>query len=162
MDNLHTRRRPGDSEKVVLQGVKIDKLNNEQNNMASPQSQNQTRQTLPKSVSKSTFGRIASTFKASRNASKGIGHRHAPHSGALRGLNSVRFIDKKQVGKEGDGWHNVENRFHQMAVNGKLSREKFGVCVGKYYIYNLLLFVGANFGSFYCWLWSVFLFLSCS
>ncbi|WOG95828.1 hypothetical protein DCAR_0415157 [Daucus carota subsp. sativus] len=130
MDNLHTRRRPGDSEKVVLQGVKIDKLNNEQNNMASPQSQNQTRQTLPKSVSKSTFGRIASTFKASRNASKGIGHRHAPHSGALRGLNSVRFIDKKQVGKEGDGWHNVENRFHQMAVNGKLSREKFGVCVG--------------------------------
>ncbi|KAK1373646.1 putative respiratory burst oxidase-like [Heracleum sosnowskyi] len=126
MDKFHTRRRSsGEPENFNLQGVKIDKMDNDSTNMGAPQ-----RPGLPKAPSKSTFGRLGSNFRsASRNVTKGVGQRR-PQSGALKGLNSVRFIDKKQIGKEGKGWLHVESRFHQLAVDGKLSREKFGICVG--------------------------------
>ncbi|KAL1817153.1 hypothetical protein ACET3Z_019727 [Daucus carota] len=86
--------------------------------------------TLPPSTSKSTFSRLGSKFKASTKGLKGYGPRRAPgaKSGAFRGLKSVKFIDKKKINK--DGWKDAEHRFHQMAVNGKLKRDKFGICVG--------------------------------
>ncbi|KAK1398508.1 putative respiratory burst oxidase protein H [Heracleum sosnowskyi] len=86
--------------------------------------------TLPRSTSKSTFSRLGSKFKASTKGLKGFGPRVAPRakSGALRGLKSVRFIDKKKIGK--DGWKDAERRFHQLAVDGMLGRDKFGICVG--------------------------------
>lgn len=51
-------------------------------------------------------------------------------SGASRGLNSLRFLDRTTTGKEGDAWKPVQKRFKQNAVDGKLSRDKFGVCIG--------------------------------
>ncbi|KAM7496661.1 hypothetical protein LguiA_021075 [Lonicera macranthoides] len=51
-------------------------------------------------------------------------------SGAARGLHSIRFLDAKTAGKEGDAWKGVEKRFGQFAIDGRLPREKFGVCVG--------------------------------
>lgn len=91
--------------------------------------------TLPPSTSKSTFSRLGSKFKASTKGLKGYGPRRAPgaKSGAFRGLKSVKFIDKKKINK--DGWKDAEHRFHQMAVNGKLKRDKFGICVGITNIY---------------------------
>lgn len=152
MDKTHARESSGESEKVFFQGVKIDKMENDTTNTGTPPLQNQMRPALPKTTSKSTFGRLGSNFRsASRNVAKGLNQRRGPQSGALRGLNSVRFIDKKHIGKEGDGWNAVETRFHQMAVDGKLSRDKFGICVGKYYSYHLFYF-SVLFGCFYCWL----------
>ncbi|XP_002281695.1 putative respiratory burst oxidase homolog protein H [Vitis vinifera] len=51
-------------------------------------------------------------------------------SGAARGLNSLRFLDRTTTGKEGDAWKPVQKRFKQHAVEGKLYKEKFGVCIG--------------------------------
>ncbi|KAJ8768781.1 hypothetical protein K2173_023685 [Erythroxylum novogranatense] len=51
-------------------------------------------------------------------------------SAATRGLNNLRFLDRTVTGKEQDAWRSIERRFDQFAVDGKLPREKFGVCVG--------------------------------
>lgn len=50
-------------------------------------------------------------------------------SGAETGLKSLRFLDKTRAGKE-DGWKDVEKRFDQFAVSGRLPKEKFGSCIG--------------------------------
>ncbi|XP_044466376.1 putative respiratory burst oxidase homolog protein H [Mangifera indica] len=51
-------------------------------------------------------------------------------SAAARGLQSLRFLDRTVTGKENDAWRSIEKRFNQFAVNGKLPKEKFGICVG--------------------------------
>nr|XP_043619174.1 putative respiratory burst oxidase homolog protein H [Erigeron canadensis] len=51
-------------------------------------------------------------------------------SSAAKGLNSLRFLDRTVTGKEGDAWRAIERRFQQFAVDGKLPRDKFGICVG--------------------------------
>ncbi|KAJ0084102.1 hypothetical protein Patl1_30817 [Pistacia atlantica] len=51
-------------------------------------------------------------------------------STAARGLQSLRFLDRTVTGKENDAWRSIERRFNQFAVNGRISREKFGICVG--------------------------------
>ncbi|CAA7025677.1 unnamed protein product [Microthlaspi erraticum] len=51
-------------------------------------------------------------------------------SSAARGLQSLRFLDRTVTGRERDSWRSIENRFNQFAVNGKLPKEKFGVCIG--------------------------------
>lgn len=51
-------------------------------------------------------------------------------SGAARGLKGLRFLDRTITGKEGDAWRSIEKRFTQHAVDGKLSKDKFGICVG--------------------------------
>lgn len=50
---------------------------------------------------------------------------------ASRGLMSLRFLDRTMTGKEGDAWRAIERRFNQLAVDGRLSRDKFGACIGK-------------------------------
>lgn len=63
------------------------------------------------------------------NAPPGFGR---STSGAARGLNSLWFLDKKIVaGKEEDAWKSVQKRFNQHAVDGRLYKENFGVCIGK-------------------------------
>lgn len=52
-------------------------------------------------------------------------------SGAARGLKSLRFLDRTTTGKEADAWKAIEKRFNQHAVDGRLSRDKFGPCIGK-------------------------------
>lgn len=51
-------------------------------------------------------------------------------SSAAKGLNSLRFLDRTVTGKEGDAWRAIERRFQQFAVDGKLPKDKFGICVG--------------------------------
>lgn len=51
-------------------------------------------------------------------------------SGATRGLKSLRFLDRTTTGKEADAWKSIEKRFDQHAVDGRLSRDKFGTCIG--------------------------------
>nr|GEW10175.1 putative respiratory burst oxidase homolog protein H [Tanacetum cinerariifolium] len=51
-------------------------------------------------------------------------------SGAARGLDGLRFLDRIMTGKEVDAWMAIEKRFQRFAVNGKLPREKFGICIG--------------------------------
>lgn len=49
-------------------------------------------------------------------------------SSTKRGFQSLRFLDQKATGH---GWHHVEKRFDEMAVEGKLSKENFGRCIGE-------------------------------
>lgn len=51
-------------------------------------------------------------------------------SAAARGLQSLRFLDRTVTGKENDAWRSIEKRFNQFAVQGKLPKDKFGICVG--------------------------------
>ncbi|KAF3453946.1 hypothetical protein FNV43_RR04387 [Rhamnella rubrinervis] len=51
-------------------------------------------------------------------------------SGAAKGLNTLRFLDRTLTGKEGDAWKSVEKRFNQYAVDGRISKDKFAVCIG--------------------------------
>ncbi|KAL9999899.1 putative NAD(P)H oxidase (H(2)O(2)-forming) [Helianthus debilis subsp. tardiflorus] len=51
-------------------------------------------------------------------------------SSAARGLDGLRFVDRVVTGKEGDAWMAIEKRFQQFSVDGKLPREKFGICIG--------------------------------
>lgn len=51
-------------------------------------------------------------------------------STAAKGLNSLRFLDRTVTGKEGDAWRSIERRFNQFAVEGKLPKDKFGICLG--------------------------------
>ncbi|KAK4777720.1 hypothetical protein SAY87_017907 [Trapa incisa] len=50
---------------------------------------------------------------------------------ASRGLMSLRFLDRTRTGKEGDAWVTIERRFNQLSVNDKLSRDRFGACIGR-------------------------------
>ncbi|KAK7395312.1 hypothetical protein VNO78_15863 [Psophocarpus tetragonolobus] len=51
-------------------------------------------------------------------------------SGAARGIQGLRFLDRTVTGKENDAWRSVEKRFTQHAVDGKLPKDKFGTCMG--------------------------------
>lgn len=60
-------------------------------------------------------------------------------SSAARGLQSLRFLDRTVTGKENDAWRSIERRFNQFAVNGRLSKDKFGICVGNLFIYVYII-----------------------
>ncbi|OIV98637.1 hypothetical protein TanjilG_12760 [Lupinus angustifolius] len=52
-------------------------------------------------------------------------------SGAAdRGLKGLHFLDRTVAGKKGDAWKSIEKCFVQHAIDGKISKEKFGICVG--------------------------------
>ncbi|CAJ1798564.1 unnamed protein product [Sphenostylis stenocarpa] len=53
-------------------------------------------------------------------------------SGAARGIKGLRFLDRTVTGKEDDAWRSIEKRFAQHAVDGKLSKDKFGTCMGTF------------------------------
>eukprot|EP00252_Welwitschia_mirabilis_P025190 TRINITY_DN7776_c0_g1_i2.p1 TRINITY_DN7776_c0_g1~~TRINITY_DN7776_c0_g1_i2.p1 ORF type:complete len:585 (-),score=75.70 TRINITY_DN7776_c0_g1_i2:1329-3083(-) len=89
---------------------------------------------------KSELKRINSTLRSSSNASSVLGGGGAVKtprnlkfdrtvSSAQRGLKSLRFLDKNVGGSDSD-WRSVEKRFDQLSVNGQLSRENFGACIG--------------------------------
>ncbi|KAI3742390.1 hypothetical protein L1987_60070 [Smallanthus sonchifolius] len=95
-----------------------------------------TRTFLKDNVKLSVSGRL------SRNSSKvgGSSRRRRLHnddprmerqrSGAARGLDGLRFLDRVMTGKEEDAWMAIEKRFQRFSADGKLPREKFGICVG--------------------------------
>ncbi|KAF7817914.1 respiratory burst oxidase-like protein B-like [Senna tora] len=49
-------------------------------------------------------------------------------SGAARALRGLRFMTKNNVGTA--GWSQIENRFHDLAVDGKLPKTRFAQCIG--------------------------------
>ncbi|KAI4354442.1 hypothetical protein L6164_003302 [Bauhinia variegata] len=51
-------------------------------------------------------------------------------SGAARGIQGIRFLDRTITGKEDDAWRSIQKRFNQYAEDGRITKEKFGVCVG--------------------------------
>ncbi|XP_061963966.1 putative respiratory burst oxidase homolog protein H [Populus nigra] len=51
-------------------------------------------------------------------------------SSAARGLKSLRFLDRTVTGKEMDAWRSIERRFDQFAVDERLPKDKFGICIG--------------------------------
>ncbi|CAN8254990.1 unnamed protein product [Cochlearia groenlandica] len=67
-----------------------------------------------------------------KNVSMNLGPQRVERttSSAARGLQSLRFLDRTVTGRERDSWRSIENRFNQFSVDGKLPKEKFGVCIG--------------------------------
>lgn len=65
-------------------------------------------------------------------------------SGAARALQGLKFMSKN-VGTE--GWSQVEARFDELAVNGTLSKARFGQCIGTqlFDFLVLLVFVFVSF-----------------
>lgn len=53
---------------------------------------------------------------------------------ASQGIRSLRFLDRAITGKEEDAWKDIEKRFNQHAVHGRLFKEKFGICIGNFVI----------------------------
>lgn len=87
-----------------LESVQIESPPNNDSNMLRSTKRNSTRSTP------SSSGRMERT--------------------ASRGLMSLRFLDRTLTGKEENAWREIEMRFNQFAINGKLSKEKFGICIG--------------------------------
>ncbi|GAA0164693.1 oxidase [Lithospermum erythrorhizon] len=90
---------------------------------------------LPKSASKRSFRWGGSMRKRSGDQQGTAATRVVPRmgrmqSGAARGLNSLRFLDRTTTGKEADAWKVIERRFNEHGVNGRLCRDKFGTCIG--------------------------------
>ncbi|KAK6246980.1 hypothetical protein QUC31_018545 [Theobroma cacao] len=87
---------------------------------------------LPRSASRVTsFRRLISTArKRSNGAPPNIPRVQRTASSAAKGIQSLRFLDRTVTGKEMDAWKSTERRFNQFAVDGKLHRDKFGVCIG--------------------------------
>nr|ASN77884.1 pollen NADPH oxidase [Olea europaea subsp. europaea]ASN77885.1 pollen NADPH oxidase [Olea europaea subsp. europaea] len=66
-----------------------------------------------------------------RNQIQGNGPRMGRmNSGAVQGLQGLRFLDRTTTGKEGDPWKVVEKRFNQHALDNMLFKDKFGACIG--------------------------------
>ncbi|XVF20159.1 hypothetical protein REPUB_Repub11eG0174200 [Reevesia pubescens] len=87
---------------------------------------------LPRNASRVTsFRRLISTARKRTNgAPPNIPKVQRTASSAAKGLQSLRFLDRTVTGKEMDAWKSTESRFNQFAVDGKLSKDKFGVCIG--------------------------------
>lgn len=72
-----------------------------------------------------------------RNQIQGNGPRMGRmNSGAVQGLQGLRFLDRTTTGKEGDPWKVVEKRFNQHALDNMLFKDKFGACIGIFFILN--------------------------
>ncbi|XP_068339929.1 putative respiratory burst oxidase homolog protein H [Pyrus communis] len=97
-----------------------------------PLSNNDTEGNVTKSSNDATLKRNNSSVRK-RNGVQGnnhgsVGCRAEP--GGKEGIKSLRFLDRTATGKEVDAWKQVEKRFNQYAVAGRLSRDKFGACIG--------------------------------
>ncbi|KAL9672554.1 hypothetical protein QQ045_028805 [Rhodiola kirilowii] len=115
--------RTSDSTKWILESVQVDRMvdipiNDEQ-------------QPSPRQIDMS-FRRNASSARKRNNGAYAPSLRGMARTGstAARGLKSLRFLDRTVTGKEDDAWRAIERRFSQYANDGRLSKEKFGPCIG--------------------------------
>jgi len=123
-----------DSTKWMLESVEVDRMTDV------PIGEDQLSHGRPPSAAKppvsSSFRRNTSQFR--KRTSGALTGKGGPPPGmmertastAARGLKSLRFLDRTVTGKESDAWRSIERRFHQFAVNDKLPKEKFGICIG--------------------------------
>ncbi|VVA90575.1 unnamed protein product [Arabis nemorensis] len=70
-------------------------------------------------------GRLKTMVKSLSFASRRLDR---SESGAMFALRGLRFITKNDA--VGRGWDEVEKRFSELAVEGKLPKSKFGHCIG--------------------------------
>lgn len=144
------RKRPDDSSAWILESIEIDPI------VEAPKNDDQT--TLESTVVKAPNGallnvnNVRSRNHQNNNMNINInGNSNSKmmrlQSGASRGLKGLRFLDRTVTGKENDAWKSIEKRFIQHAVDGKLSKDKFGTCMGMVYIYLYHLFL-----MFFCFL----------
>ncbi|CAH8380782.1 unnamed protein product [Eruca vesicaria subsp. sativa] len=75
-------------------------------------------------------GNLGPTLPVASEKKQGPQRVERTTSSAARGLQSLRFLDRTVTGRERDSWRSIENRFNQFAVDGKLPKEKFGICIG--------------------------------
>lgn len=90
---------------------------------------------LKDEVNLSVSGRLSRNTSKAGSCRRRLGPNDGSHlerqrSSAARGLDGLRFLDKVITGKEVDAWMAIEKRFQRFAADGKLPREKFGICVG--------------------------------
>ncbi|CAN6692557.1 unnamed protein product [Malus baccata var. baccata] len=115
-----------DPNKWKLETIDIDPM------VDIPLSNNDTEGNVTKSSNNATLKRNNSSVRK-RNGVQGnnhgsVGCRAEP--GGKEGIKSLRFLDRTATGKEVDAWKQVEKRFNQYAVADRLSRDKFGACIG--------------------------------
>ncbi|XP_050110637.1 putative respiratory burst oxidase homolog protein H isoform X3 [Malus sylvestris] len=115
-----------DPNKWKLETIDIDPM------VDIPLSNNDTEGNVTKSSNDATLKRNNSSVRK-RNGVQGnnhgsVGCRAEP--GGKEGIKSLRFLDRTATGKEVDAWKQVEKRFNQYAVADRLSRDKFGACIG--------------------------------
>lgn len=132
MDDDPRKVTKDDSAKWILESIEVDymvdvPIHYEKENITSPTMK--PREDVQSANATSNLRAMISPKK--RNGFLGNGPRIGrTGSSAKKGLKSLRFLDRTVTGKEVDAWKPVEKRFHQLAFNGRLPRDKFGACVG--------------------------------
>ncbi|KAF5744661.1 ferric reductase-like transmembrane component family protein [Tripterygium wilfordii] len=116
--------RSEDSNKWMLESIHIDKMvdvniDDDSSSSIASKTANETSFRMTISHVRKRSGPLPPRPKMDRTASC-----------AARGLQSLRFLDRTMTGKEMDAWRSIERRFLQYAVDGRLYRDKFGVCIG--------------------------------
>lgn len=109
-----------------------------------------------KPASPGNLKRITSSLKKRNNqVVQGTNRRMGRmESGAKRGLMSLRFLDRTTTGMEEDAWRKIEKRFPQNEVDGRLHKDKFGVCIGIFFFLRKLILC-FSFYFFAFWLMSI-------
>lgn len=110
-----------DSAECVLEKIQIDSMENV------PIEDDVKRPAYPTNLKK-----VTSNLKKRNNQVQNSNHKMMgrTESGAKRGLMSLRFLDRTTTGKEEDAWRKIEKRFPQNEVDGRLYKDKFGICIG--------------------------------
>ncbi|KAM6578745.1 hypothetical protein CsatB_030582 [Cannabis sativa] len=124
-NNISEKVSKDESTKWILERIEIDQMGD------FPSDQSEATATPPQCSN----GICLTKINNSSGKKKNVGQSKPPKigrmaSGASRGLKSLRFLDRTVTGKENDAWRSIEKRFYQHQVNGKLCRDKFGVCIG--------------------------------
>ena len=116
---------PDESTKWILESIEIDPM------VDVPKNNDGTQESMVlKAPNEASLNKSGENVR-SRNGSPGNGSKMVRlQSGAARGLKGLRFLDRTVTGKEADAWKSIEKRFAQNAVDGKLSKDKFGTCIG--------------------------------
>ncbi|CAL8999351.1 unnamed protein product [Prunus brigantina] len=124
--NLSENDDQQDPNKWMLQRIDIDPM------VDVPLNSNDTGGNASKSSNETTLKRNNSSVRK-RNGAQGSSHggmglRVEP--GGKEGIKSLRFLDRTATGKEGEAWKQIERRFNQYGGDGRLSKDKFGACIG--------------------------------
>ncbi|KAK4408551.1 putative respiratory burst oxidaseprotein H [Sesamum angolense] len=113
----------GDSGQWVLEKIEIDSM------VDVPMGDGQSGP-VPNHANESYLKRKSSSVKRRIPVQDSTAKMGRMSSGANRGLMGLRFLDRTTTGKEEDAWRVIEKRFNQNVVDGRLFKDKFGVCIG--------------------------------
>lgn len=129
------------SSEWVLQGIEIDQMVDVP---IEDDSDDETESIMSKSSNEILLKRSNHSVRKRNGVQGSVPRMGRMASGAARGLKSLRFLDRTITGKETDAWKSIERRFKKHAVDGRLSRDKFGTCIGKF-VRNMMYMFGIFF-----------------